>query len=117
MRYNALAAATGGQLVSEETTEQATIFKRADQAFPTLTPAEIERVRRFGRLSSFKDGDALIRVGEPGHGLTIILSGRVAVTRRDQTGSSKLIVAHVTGSFMGELAQLAGRPALVDATA
>ena len=32
-------------------------------------------------------------------------------------GHSELIVAHGPGSFMGELAQLSGRPSLVDAYA
>src|SRR4029077_11693919 len=50
-------------------------------------------------------------------GLTIILAGEVDVTQRDGSGHGTPIVTHEAGGFMGELAQLAGRPALVDATA
>lgn len=103
--------------MSEPSAGQSTIAKRGEQAFPRLTPAEIERVRRFGQPCSFKDGEALMRVGEPGHGLTLILSGEVEITRRDQAGGRVGVVTHGPGSFMGELAQLAGRPALVDAIA
>ena len=47
----------------------------------------------------------------------VILSGKVAVARHASSGQGPLIVRHVAGSFLGELAQLAGRPALVDAHA
>ena len=89
---------------------------RSHQMFPILEPAEIERVRRFGQVRSYAAGEALAQVGSVGH-LMIILSGKVDVSRRDQSGGQVPIVTHGPGSFMGELAQLAGRPALVDAHA
>jgi thioredoxin reductase (NADPH) len=46
----------------------------------------------------------------------IILSGKVDVFQT-HGGERSLIVTHEPGSFMGELAQLGGRPALVDALA
>jgi len=85
--------------------------------FPTLEPAEIDRLRAFGERRSFRTGDTLVKVGEVGHGMTVILRGRVAVTRRDELGRSQPIVTHGPGAFMGELAQLSGRPSLVDARA
>jgi thioredoxin reductase (NADPH) len=85
--------------------------------FPTLEAAEIERVRRFGRPCSYGAGEALAKEGVVGDGLIIILSGKVDVTQRGELGRRDLIVTHEPGSFMGELAQLAGRPALVDAYA
>ncbi len=93
------------------------IDTRRDQMFPTLEVAEIERVRRFGKVRSYGAGEALARVGEVGLGLTIILAGKVDITQRDQSGLRTPIVTHGPGAFMGELAQLAGRPALVDAYA
>ena len=74
--------------------------------FPTLEPAEIDRLRAFGERRSFRTGDTLVKVGEVGHGMTVILRGRVAVTRRDELGRSQPIVTHGPGAFMGELAQL-----------
>jgi thioredoxin reductase (NADPH) len=85
--------------------------------FPTLQPFEIERVRRFGEVRSFEVGEALAKVGEVGHGLSIILAGQVEVTRYDHSGHRAHIVTHGPGGFLGELAQLAGRPALADACA
>src|SRR6266403_4797821 len=43
--------------------------------------------------------------------------GQVEIVRRDELGHSTPIVTYGPGSFMGELAQLAGRPALIDAHA
>ena len=94
-----------------------TLDSRSDQMFPTLEPNEIDRVRRFGTACSYQKGDALSRVGEVSHGFAIFLSGKVEVTRRDASGRRSTIVVHNAGSFMGELAQLAGRPSLVDADA
>jgi thioredoxin reductase (NADPH) len=90
---------------------------RRDQMFPTLEPAEIERLRRFGEARSFAAGEALGRVGEAGHGLAIILAGRVDISRNSELGRHAPIVSYGPGSFMGELAQLSGRPMLVDAYA
>ncbi len=96
---------------------QSIIDTRRHQMFPVLEAAEIERVRRFGEVRCYGAGEALAKVGDVGHGLTIILAGKVDVTRHDQSGRRDPIVTHGSGGFMGELAQLAGRPALVDAYA
>src|SRR6267154_4036885 len=96
-------------------TTRTLIDTRREQMFPTLEAIEIDRLRRFGELRHYAPGAALVRVGEPGHGLTIILAGRVNITRRREAAASEPIVSHGPGSFMGELAQLSGRPALVDA--
>src|SRR5215475_2067791 len=93
------------------------IDTRRDQMFPVLEAAEIERMRRFGYLRSYGPGEALVRIGEAGLGLTIILAGKVDITLRGQYGRREHIITHDAGGFMGELAQLAGRPALADAHA
>src|SRR5262245_50707870 len=89
---------------------------RRHQMIPILEPAEIERVRRFGKIHAYTAGEALAQVGAVAN-LMIILSGKVQSTQRDQSGHDVPIHIHGRGSFMGELAQLAGRPSLVDARA
>jgi len=96
---------------------QSIIDTRRYQMFPKLEPEEIKRVRRFGEVRSYDMGEALAKVGEMGHGLTVVLAGTVNITQHDVSGRREPIVTHGPGSFMGELAQLAGRPALVDAYA
>jgi thioredoxin reductase (NADPH) len=93
------------------------IDTRREQLFPTLQTFEIERVRRFGEVRSFTVGEPLAKAGEVGRGLSIILAGQVEVTRYDHSGRRAHIVTHGAGEFLGELAQLAGRPALADARA
>lgn len=90
---------------------------RWDQVFPKLTADETERMRRFGKPHPFSAGDALVRAGQGGHGLILLLSGQVEVVQNDEAGRQVPIVVHERGSFMGELAQLSGRPSLVDGTA
>jgi thioredoxin reductase (NADPH) len=92
------------------------IERRRDQMFPQLDPFEIERMRRFGEARSFAQGEAIFTAGQVGPGLVVILSGEVDIVRHEFSHES-LIVMHGHGQFMGELAQLAGRPALVDAVA
>src|SRR6266850_1870995 len=93
------------------------IEARRDQVFPTLEPEEVERVRRFGEVRSYRAGEALVTTGEVGHGLAVVLSGAVTITRRDELDRREPIVTYLSGSFVGELAQLSGRPALTDAHA
>jgi len=90
---------------------------RREQMFPTLEPAEVDRLRRFGQRRRFANGEPLVRVGEVGHGLVVILAGEADVTERRNGGPGELIVTHGPGNFLGELAQLSGRPILVDAYA
>jgi len=96
---------------------QSIIANRREQMFPVLELHEIDRMRRFGEQTSFNGGDALAETGRVGPGLIILLSGNVDITQKDQGGRRTHIVTHVPGSFMGELAQLSGRPSLVDAHA
>jgi thioredoxin reductase (NADPH) len=94
------------------------IDTRRDQMFPVLESVEIERIRRFGTIRSYAVGDALAEVGKPIEGLKVILSGTVNVVRHNtSSGDGDLIVTYGPGSFLGELGQLSGRPALVNARA
>jgi thioredoxin reductase (NADPH) len=93
------------------------IDNRDEQRFPKLTPAEVERLRRFGELRTYKSGDCIARTGEVTPGFFVVLSGEIAIEQHDSVGHQQLIVTHGPGNFMGELAQLTGRPALTDATA
>jgi thioredoxin reductase (NADPH) len=90
---------------------------RREQVFPTLEPAEVERLRRFGAPRAFAAGETLITGGEVGFGLAVIVSGHVQVTQRDGMGHSRLLVTYGPGSFMGELAQLAGQPSQAEGQA
>jgi thioredoxin reductase (NADPH) len=90
------------------------LFPRREQTFPTLTPPEIERMRRFGEPRNFKRGDALFETGKPGPGKFVVLSGHVAITQRDGLGHVTPMIDQGPGQFLAEIGQLSDRLALVD---
>jgi thioredoxin reductase (NADPH) len=100
-----------------EASADALIAERGEQMFPTLSADEIDRLCRFGEARSYAAGETVVRVGEVGPGLALILEGEIEVTQRGEPGMTRHIVTHRRGNFMGELAQLSGRPYLVDETA
>jgi thioredoxin reductase (NADPH) len=93
------------------------IATRGAQMFPRLTDEELARLAKFGEPRSYRTGEKVVRVGEVPPGLQLILSGRLEVTQHDRTDEGSHIVTHERGNFTGELAQLSGRPSLVDAVA
>ena len=101
---------------SMATAQQDLIATRGAQMFPRLSEDELARLSKFGEASRFSKGEIIVRTGEAGPGLLLILSGAVEVSQKSQ-GKQVHIVTHERGNFMGELAQLSGRPYLVDAVA
>jgi len=100
--------------VSKTDGSAAAVFPRHEQTFPTLTPQEIARMRRFGELRRYKNGDVLFETGKPGPGMFVILSGHVAITQRDGFGHVTPVIDQGPGQFLAEIGQLSGRVALVD---
>src|ERR1700748_1279304 len=92
-------------------------FPRLEQTFPGLTDAEIARMRRFGEVRNYKNGDCLFETGKPGPGMFVVLSGHVAITQRDGLGHVTPIIDQGPGQFLAEVGQLSGRVALVDGCA
>ncbi len=90
---------------------------RIDQMFPKLAAAEMDRLRRFGTVHTYQPGELLFEAGQPGHGMIIILSGHVIVTRKNGLGDKRAILEYFPGNFAGEIGQLTGRPSLVDGRA
>src|SRR5947209_13550538 len=87
---------------------------RRDQMFPTLSGEDIERLCRFGEPRSYRAGEAVVRAGEVGPGLILVLSGKLDVIQGRGLDRPETIVSHGPGQFAGELAQLSARPSLVD---
>jgi thioredoxin reductase (NADPH) len=92
----------------------ASAFPRLGQTFPELTAQEIARMRRFGEVRHYKDGETLFQTGKPGPGMFVILSGHVAITQRDGFGHVTPVIDQGPGQFLAEIGQLSGRVALVD---
>lgn len=97
-----------------EAPDRVVLYPRHEEAFPTLTAPEIERMRRFGTEARYRDGEALFVAGEPAPGMFVLLEGLVNVTQRDGFGRRQPVVEQGPGQFLAEVGSLAGRPSLVD---
>ncbi len=93
------------------------ISGRHDQAFPRLTESEIARIARFGECRQYHRGERVFAAGEPAPGMFVVLKGTLTMSQRDGLGHVVPIVRHDRGNFTGEVAQLSGGLALVDADA
>jgi thioredoxin reductase (NADPH) len=103
---------TGNQTDSRPA--QPSAFPRLEQTFPSLTPQEIARMRRFGAIVRYKHGEKLFETGKPGPGMFVVLSGHVTITQRDGLGHVTPVIDQGPGQFLAEIGQLSGRMALVD---
>ena len=79
--------------------------------FSSLPPAILE-ITAQGEERTFEAGDPVVRAGDPGDELFVILEGSADVMR----GGTKLATFGV-GEFFGEIAVLDGRPRSADVTA
>jgi thioredoxin reductase (NADPH) len=98
--------------------EQASVLEtRRHQMFPHLDEHDIARLKRFGEIRHFPDGTLIMKAGELAPGLVFVLQGTIDVRQGGAVSSREPIIQHGPGNFLGELAQLSDRPALVDASA
>jgi len=89
-----------------------TLRSGVERMFPTLTPAQIERIRAHGTIRSIRPAEVLVEAGEPVVPFFVVTAGRVEVVR--PSGTRETVVAvHGPGQFTGEVNMLSGRPALV----
>lgn len=93
------------------------IEQRLPQMFPQLSPQRIERARRYGTMETFKAGQLIYRMGERSLGIRVLLAGTARLTRRDGLGNTHFWMELGEGHFLGETAQLTGKPYLADAHA
>lgn len=90
---------------------------RRSQIFPVLAPGDIERLRRFGAVRQWRDGDALFVAGGHTPGMLVVLAGAVRISQCDGMGGHHTIVEHGPGEFTAEVGQLSGAPSLASAHA
>ena len=109
-----MAAETTTATTTDSRVVAANAFPRLEQTFPTLTPQEIARMRRFGEVRNYKHGERLFETGRPGLGMFVVLSGHVAITQRDGLGHVTPVIDQGPGQFLAEIGQLSGRASLVD---
>ena len=90
---------------------------RYEETFPALTVQEIDRLRRYGSLRKYSDGEKLFEAGKISPGMFVVLKGQVALTQRDGLGHLAPIAEQGEGQFLADVGQLSTRATLVDGAA
>ena len=90
---------------------------RYEETFPALTAQEIDRLRRYGSLRKYSDGEKLFEAGKISPGMFVVLKGQVALTQRDGLGHLTPVAEQGEGQFLADVGQLSTRATLVDGTA
>ena len=93
------------------------LLSRRHQMFPTLSSADVTRIRRFGGVQRFRAGDLLITAGQPSAGMYVVVDGAIAISQRDGLGNVVPIIRHGPGQFAAEVGTLSGQSSLVDGRA
>jgi thioredoxin reductase (NADPH) len=84
----------------------------ATQMFPTLTGAQIERIRPFGHLRAVHPGDILFEPNQTNVPFFVLLSGEMEIVQPTMEGERE-IATHGPGAFTGEMTMISGQKCLV----
>jgi thioredoxin reductase (NADPH) len=85
---------------------------RADQIFPTLTAAQMQRIAARGHTRAVRTGDILVQPGDTSIPFFVVVSGELEAVRPSGTMET-LITIVGPGQFTGEVNTLSGRRAMV----
>src|SRR5207247_209426 len=83
---------------------------RPERLYPTLTPAQLDRIAPHGRRRHVAQGEVLVQPGESASRIFVIVSGRIDVVR--PSAAEELVVSFTPGMFTGEATMLSGRRGL-----
>ena len=85
--------------------------------FSFLEPMERNKLTDAATLHGFKTGEIIIRKGDPGRSIYVVLSGTVKVSLRDHHGIELELDIIGESEFFGEMSFLTGKPRLVNVRA
>jgi MinD-like ATPase involved in chromosome partitioning or flagellar assembly len=91
---------------------------RKTEIFERLPEADLQKIGRLLRERRLAENHVLVRQGDQGDAMYIIVEGRVKVAVTDQFGREKVLAFLGDGQFFGDMALLTGAPrsATVSAT-
>jgi thioredoxin reductase (NADPH) len=87
-------------------------IERPAQTFPTLTPAQVDRIAHLGQRRDVRAGEILYDVGDQNTRFYVVLSGALDVLRLIGDLEEPVTV-HGPGQFTGEINMLSARRSLV----
>src|ERR1700682_3184184 len=83
-----------------------------DLAFPRLSRAQIDALRRWGHVRPIAPGEVLFQEGDRGFSFYVVLDGAVEIIEQSR-GTSREVTVHEPGEFTGDVDTLSGRASLV----
>src|SRR4030095_4971113 len=93
-----------------------TLTSSVERTFPTLTPAQVERIAAHGRVRQIRPGEVLFQPGDQIVPFFVITTGGIEIVR-PSSANETLVVLYGPGQFTGEVNMLSGRPALLQVRA
>src|SRR4051794_2472967 len=85
-----------------------------------LKQEHLDMLAKLATTRTYKKGDVIIKQGDPGAGLFVVMSGGVSVTAKSRPGLPEMKLSNLgKGDFFGEMSLIDGYPrsATVTATA
>src|SRR5260221_14198459 len=73
---------------------------RAEQMFPTLTGAQLERIAARGRIRVMQQGDILFAAGDQNFSFFAVRSGRIEIVQTTKEPET-IVAVHGPGQFTG----------------
>ncbi|HUB77341.1 MAG TPA: FAD-dependent oxidoreductase [Bryobacteraceae bacterium] len=83
------------------------------QTFPSLTAAQIDRIRPCGTVRRVDRGEILFQPNQTDISFFVLLSGAMEIVQPDFDGGERTVATHGPGHFTGELTMITGRRCLV----
>ncbi len=84
---------------------------RQAEAFPVLTPPQMDRLRPYGNIRSVQAGEVLFEPGKVGMSCFVVLSGKLDIAVSGLSGE-QIFVTYGPGQFSGEVVLISGARAL-----
>jgi len=75
-----------------------------------FSPAEVRLLSHFMGVYRAQPGAEIIREGEGGDFMLMLIEGEVEVQKRDRSGSTQLIAVVEAGKTLGEMSMIDGEP-------
>ena len=103
--------AEGDIEVTESTQPSTNTSDRQAEAFPVLTPAQIDRIRQYGTARTVRAGEILYVPGQREVPLFVVLSGKLEIVMATLSGD-RVFVTFGPGGFSGEMFLISGAGAI-----
>jgi thioredoxin reductase (NADPH) len=81
---------------------------REEHTFPTLTPEQVARLARHGRMRSIASGEVLVEAGAQTNSFFVVTRGRIDVISPGP-GAERVVASFRARQFTGEANMLSGR--------